>query len=284
MTAPSLPRALLALRWRTVLRAVAIGWLVFWWIWLQSQLGTSPEYDSDAYWGFALADLYTGTALGDRGAFLYSPWVAWGFAPFSALPYPAFYALLSAASMAALVWILGWELAAISLFALPISNEIARGNIHLLLGAAIVAGMRWPAAWAWVLLTKVTPGIGLAWFAFRREWRTLATAAGATMGLVAIGFAIDADLWTRWFGMLVANVGATGPNSLFEIPVLPRLAAAAVIIGLAAWRNRPAAIPVAAMLALPAVWVNSLAILVACWPLWRMQRASAPGAVAEVGR
>jgi len=276
MTGPDLPRLRRALRPRTVLRAIAIGWLIFWWIWLQSQLGRSPEYDADGYWGFALGDLYAGTQLGDRGAFLYSPLVAWLFAPFSALPYPAFYALLSGVNLIALTWMLGWELAAVSLFALPVSNEIARGNIHLLLAAAIVAGMRWPAAWAWVLLTKVTPGIGLAWFAFRREWRNLAVAIGVTGALVGIGFAIDPDLWTRWFTMLGTNVDAAPQTPIFEIPVLPRLAVAGAIIGLAAWRDRPAVIPVAAMLALPAVWVNSLAMLVACWPIWRMQRAAGP--------
>ena len=46
------------------------------------------------------------------------------------------------------------------------------GNIHLLLGAVIVAGFRWPWLWALPLLTKVTPGVGLLWFALRREWRT----------------------------------------------------------------------------------------------------------------
>lgn len=284
MTGPPILRPWHALRPRMVLRAVAIGWLVFWWIWLESQLGNSPEYDSDGYWGFALADLYTGVHLGAEGAFLYSPWVAWLLAPLSAIPYPVFYALLSAVNLAALAWMLGPELAALSLFALPVSNEIARGNIHLLLAAAIVVGFRWPAAWAWVLLTKVTPGIGLAWFAFRREWRALIIALGTTAGMVAVGIAIDPDLWARWFAMLTSNVDATRPNALFDLPVLPRLAVAGVLIGLASWRGRPAAIPLAAMLALPAVWVNSLSMLVACWPLWRMHSAAAARAGNEVAR
>jgi hypothetical protein len=68
--------------------------------------------------------------------------------------------------------------------------------------------------------------------------------------------------------MQLANAQAT-PPSLLEIPVLPRILAAVVVLGLGAWRNRPAIVPVAAMLALPAIWVNSLAILVAVVPLWR---------------
>jgi hypothetical protein len=48
-----------------------------------------------------------------------------------------------------------------------------------------------------------------------------------------------------------------------------RLSAAAELLGIGAWRNRPAIVPVAAMLALPAIWVNALAMLVAVISLWR---------------
>ena len=64
----------------------------------------------------------------------------------------------------------------------PVLFEFYLGNVHLLLALAIVLGFRWPAAWAFVLLTKITPGIGLLWFAVRREWRSLAIALGATAG------------------------------------------------------------------------------------------------------
>jgi hypothetical protein len=256
-------------RWRLVLRALAIGWLIFFWIWLIGFQSTFVEVDAEAYHGFELATLYQGVQLGDQDAFLYSPVVAWLFAPFSALPWEVFYAGLAAINLAALVWLLGWELAAVSLFALPVSNEVARGNIHLLLAVAIVAGFRYPAAWAWVLLTKVTPGIGLLWFAFRREWRRLAWTAGATVAIGVVSFAVTPDLWLRWFTMLAGNVETTRP-SVLEIPVLPRLALAVGLLGLGVRRDRPAMVPVAAMLALPAIWVNSLSMLVAVWPLWRL--------------
>lgn len=255
-------------RWRVVLRAVAVGWIIFFWIWLIGYQETFVEVDAEAYWGFDFGSLYRGVKLGDQDAFLYSPVVAALFAPLSLLPYEAFYAILAAVNLAALVWLLGWELAALSLFILPVSNEVARGNIHLLLAAAIVIGFRYPASWAWVLLTKVTPGIGLAWFAFRREWRSLALALLATGTITAISFVAAPDLWTGWFAMLADNADSTRP-SLFQIPVLPRLAAALVVLSVGAWRGRPAVVPVAALLALPAIWVNSLAMLVAVYPLWR---------------
>lgn len=257
---------------RLAVRAIAIGWLVFWWIWLQTVQGGFIETDAQAYWGYDLETLYGGVQLGDQGAFLYSPIVAWLFLPFSWMPYEGFYAILSAVNLAALAWLLGPGLAAVALFLQPVSNEIARGNIHLLLALAIVIGFRYPAAWAWVLLTKVTPGVGLLWFAFRREWRSMLSALASTAVIVAISFAIAPDLWLRWFAFLSENAESTRP-SFMEIPVLPRLLIAAALLALGAWRNRPAIVPVAAMLALPAIWMNALAMLVAVVPLWR----SAPG-------
>lgn len=258
-------------RWRPIrlgLRAVAAGWIVFFWIWLIGFQSSFVEVDAEAYWGIELGELYRGTQLGDQDAFLYSPAVAWLFLPFSWLPYEVFYAFLAAANLSALVWLIGPELAAVALLIQPVSNEVARGNIHLLLAVAIVVGFRYPAAWAWVLLTKVSPGVGLLWFAFRRDWRRLAHGLGWTALVVAISFLIAPELWSRWFAMLAANVGSTRPSFL-EIPVLPRLLAGAALLALGAWRNRPAIVPVVAMLALPAIWVNSLAMLVAIIPLWR---------------
>ena len=44
--------------------------------------------------------------------------------------------------------------------------ELSGGNIRLL-GVAAVIGFRRPP-WSFVILTKVTPGIGLLWFVVRR--------------------------------------------------------------------------------------------------------------------
>ena len=254
---------------RLGVRAVAVGWLVFWFVWLLQTRSTFVETDSQAYWGFDLSTLYRGVHLGDQGAFLYSPIVAQLFAPFSLLPYPVFYALLAAANMGALVYLLGVELAALSLFLVPVSNEIARGNIHLLLGVAIVVGMRRPAAWAVVLLTKVTPGVGLLWFAVRREWRALAVAIGTTAVLVVISLIFVPDLWRAWVTMLLSNSEATRPNAVLQVPVLPRLLVAGTLVAIGAWWDKPAIVPVAALIALPAIWVNSLSMLVAVVPLGR---------------
>ena len=52
-------------------------------------------------------------------------------------------------------------------------------------------GFRYPWTWGFVLLTKVTPGIGLLWFAVRREWRALAIALGVTGVIVAVSLVLD---------------------------------------------------------------------------------------------
>ena len=254
---------------KMVIRAVAVAWIVAWWVWLIGYQHTFTEVDAEAYWGLQLDGLYQGVRLGDQDAFLYSPAVALLFLPFSYIPYDVFYALFAAINLGALVYLLGWELAAVSLFIVPVSNEIARGNIHLLLGLAIVVGFRYPASWAWPLLTKATPGVGLLWFAVRREWRRLAVAIVVTGLVVAATFVLVPELWIRWFALLSGNADADHRTPITQVPLLPRLAIAAGVTVLAAWRGVPALVPVAAVIALPAIWVNSLSLLVAVVPLLR---------------
>src|SRR5690348_6311250 len=99
---------------------------------------------------------------------------------FTFLPWPVFAVAWAAFLFAVYLWMTGRRNWLPLLAFPPILFELSMGNIHLLLAAAIVLGFRWPAAWSFVLLTKVTPGVGLLWFAVRREWRSLAVALGAT--------------------------------------------------------------------------------------------------------
>ena len=261
-----------------MVRALALGWIMFFWLWLVGAQSSFGEVDAEAYWGFTLDELYRDVQLGDQDAFC-SPVVAYLFLPFSALPWEVFYAIPGggqpgragvdpAAGAGGAVALPG-----------PVSNEMARGNIHILIAAAIVLGFRYYGAWAWVILTKVTPGIGVLWFGVRREWRSLAIALGVTGAIVAVSFVLTPGLWFRWLEVLTASVEITRP-SVIEIPVLPRLAVAAILIAIAAHRSWYALVPVACLLALPAIWVNSLAMLVAVVPLWRYstvnRRAPAP--------
>ena len=79
-------------------------------------------------------------------------------------------------------------------------------------------GFRYPWTWAFVLLTKVTPGLGLVWFAVRREWRALAIALGVTAAIVAVSLVLDRQLWSEWISFLSATPEG-GSVAQFQIPV-----------------------------------------------------------------
>jgi hypothetical protein len=143
----------------------------------------------------------------------------------------------------------------------------------LLLAVAIVLGFRWPATWAFVLLTKVTPGIGLLWFAVRGEWRSLGIALGATLAIVTASAFLIPSAWAEWFSVLTTISGRDGTWAAVPIPFWLRLPAAVLVIVWGARTNRRWAVPVASMLALPALWYGGLSMLLAIIPLlgWRGQ-------------
>jgi hypothetical protein len=141
--------------------------------------------------------------------------------------------------------------------------ELAGGNIHLVLAAAIVLGFRWPAAWSIVLLTKVTPGIGLLWFVVRGEWRNLFIALGATALIVAVSFFIFPAAWFQWVEVLTRIAGRDGTWAAIPIPFLLRLPFAIALVVWGALTGRRWAVPVAGMLALPALWYGGLTMLLA---------------------
>jgi len=201
------------------------------------------------------------------GAFRYAPPLAMLMAPLGALPWPVVVAGWLALQLAALWYIgRGWALALI-VFP-PVWLDIVYGNINILLAAMIVAGFRQPAVWCFALLTKVTPGVGLLWFAVRREWRALAGAVLATAVLVVASVVImGPGPWEAWFAIALNRSGVAIPPDALPIPLLPRLALAAAIIAWAAYTDRRWLVPVGVTLAMPLLWVIGFAPLVACWAL-----------------
>jgi hypothetical protein len=227
-------------------------------------LGILPfAVDAHAYWASNPLDPYHDAVLSDFDAYFYSPAFTQAFGPLHALPWTWFAGLWTLLLVATLAWLSDRWLALVILLP-PVFIEIAVGNVHLLLAAAIVLGFRWPATWAFVLLTKVTPGIGLLWFVARREWRQLAIALGATAIVAGISFAIAPGLWSEWFSLLASRSAAPGGDLGFytAIPLLIRVPAAAVLIVWAARTDRPWIVPIAAVLALPVLWPNSYAVAV----------------------
>jgi hypothetical protein len=189
------------------------------------------------------------------------------FALARSLTWPAFWWLWSALLVATTVW-LGWRRTLLVLAFPPVALELYYGNVNLLVAAAIALGFRYPATWAFILLTKVTPGVGLLWFAVRREWRSLAIALGLTGVIVAVSFVVDAPLWPEWLSRMSED--APEPlGGLLAIPLWLRLPLAVVVVVWGARTNRKWTVPVAATLALPVLWIAGLSILAAIGALDR---------------
>jgi hypothetical protein len=217
-----------------------------------------PTADGLIYWAVDPADPYRNATVGAANAYLYSPAFAQVFWLIGRLPREVFIVGWTAFIAGVAIWLARPWPWALLILAVPVSQDVVIGNIHVLLAAAIVLGFRWPGTWAFVLLTKVTPGVALAWFVARREWRHLAIAVLATVAIAAVSFAIAPGVWGDWYRVLRSDGGNESSR------LIPRLAAAA---GIAAWgglTNRRWAVPLAAMLSLPVIWSDSFAMLLGC--------------------
>lgn len=233
--------------------------------------------DAHAYWAVDATDLYAGAELGATDAYLYSPAFAQATAPLRLLPFDAFRALWALLAIASLAAIGGLSLLA----APPVIEDLVRGNIHLFMSAAIVAGFRWPSAWAFVLLTKVSAGIGLLWFAARGEWVRLELAIGGSVVIVLLSVALGGiDPWREWVSVLVAGAASDRTFDYLGVappPLVVRLPVAALLVAWGARTDRRWTVPVSAMLALPVLWPSAFAMLAAAAILARpFARSSAP--------
>jgi glycosyl transferase family 87 len=232
--------------------------------------------DARCYYQATLADPYLHSSWNDPIAYVYSPAFLQLVTPLTALPWQAFMAVWTALLIAAVRFLTGPRLLAVGLLFPFTLMEVAGGNISLLLAVAIVVGFRWPAAWALVLLTKITPGIGLLWFVVRGEWRALAIALGATAAIAAISYATMPAAWSRWVEVIVDNAGKGGTWASVPIPLWIRLPAAAGLVVWGARTDRRWTVPVASMLALPALWYGGISMLLAVIPLLGPRRERPP--------
>ena len=208
-------------------------------------------YRADTYviwWAAHLPHgMYAGAwNAGDPLAYLYSPTLAQALWPTTLVPFMAVYLLWVAGETALLIWMAGPVLAFFGiLFVLPIQDEILSGNVNLALAAVAVLGFRHPALWSFAFLTKITPGIGVLWFAVRGEWRKLGIALGTTLTFVAVSAALAPDLWAQWIPRLIASPGSA------PFPVVPRLIIGAGLIAIGARHDWYWTVPFAAALVTP---------------------------------
>jgi Glycosyltransferase family 87 len=238
--------------------AVALAWI------LANPGGRGT--DAYSYWYWNPAEPYR-EAFGNVDAsfaFRYAPPIGLLLLPGHALSFPAFLWVWTAILIGALAWLCrSWTLAAVALY--PVLLEISVGNVHLLVAAAIVLGFRFPEAWSFVLLTKISPGVGLAWYAVRREWTNLARALGFTAAVAIVSFLVEPAWWSDWLTMLRSDIGLSGGTSV-PIPLVVRLPIALVLVAWGARTDRRWTVSAAAFLALPTIWPQGFAVLVGIVP------------------
>lgn len=255
--------------WRRIVRdgLVLLGVLAavgYWWY--LTSTGGDPV-DVRAYWIADPSDLYHGALSGQTtNAYLYSPafefvvgWWRW-------IPFDIFVAIWRAILLALLVWMAG-PFTIFVLFTVPVASEINAGNVQIMLAAAIVVGFRFPASWSFVLLTKLTPGIGLVWFAIRRRWRDLAIAFGVTAAIVAVSFVLHPDRWSDYVALLTR--GPSPGVAPYYLPLWVRLGPAVAFIVWGGVTSHRWPVVVGSTLALPVFYTISPAMLVGVLPFAR---------------
>ena len=170
--------------------------------------------------------------------------------------------------MLAIVAWLGSRWALVLLALPPVALELYHGNIHLLIAVAVALGFRFPWLWSFVLLTKITPGVGVLWFAVRREWRSLGWALGATVAVSVATAVIAPHYWSQFVDATLSNLNQ--PQYYSVPPPLPiRLPLAALLVIWGARTDRPWTVPIAATLGLPIIWPHGLTLALAAIPFLR---------------
>ena len=263
---PASPSAARDARVRRVLLAASVAAAAIVWAWVMVSPGSG--WDAHVYWSASLARPYESSVAGLPGAYLYSPVFRQVIEPLAVFPWPVFHGVWVALLLGAIV-LLGGPFAIFLLLNPLVLFELQAGNIHTLLALAIVVGFRYPASWVFVLLTKVTPGVGVLWFVVRREWRNLATVIGATAVVVALSFVLAPALWVEWLKSLLANAAipvSDYTGSIFG-PLWIRGPLAVVIVVWGALTNRRWSVPLAATVAIPLLALFNLTLLIAIVPL-----------------
>lgn len=244
---------------RRILSAISPALLIF--MLARIIIEHQPEFGDVYAYHRAWDGLYDG-GVGGAHAFLYSPAFAQAIWPLTLLPFPVFYAVLMAANVGALIYLVGWRWAGwVAALVYPVTLELAVGNIHLLLAASIVIALSHPGWWAVSLLTKVTPGVGLLY-----EWRQprrLLLGVLVTLGLAIVSALTVPHLWAEWFGLLASSSGTVDPWAFVDWPLRYRLPIAIAIVLLAGWKRWPWVVPVGVLLAMPVLWLGSLCLLLA---------------------
>lgn len=250
--------------------------------------------DAQLYWNLDLNQLYGEVWGEDAGAFyVYPPVLAQVMVVVRPIGWTLFVAvwtvvLFAATAYAGRMWALLLVLVGLAVFPFvgfdhPVQHPLLYpliGNIQPLLVAFVVASFRFPALWSVVLLTKIGPGVGILWFAFRREWRSFAIAVGSTAGILAVSWLIAPDLWLEFIAFAARNAGTVSPTEAIAIPFAVRLGMSVALVWWGARTDRRWVVPIAAGWAAIALYHWSFVEFWMAAPvLWAIDRRRAESSV-----
>ena len=242
-------------------------------------LGFTPlAQDAYVYHRASPGDLYD-FAWGN-GPYQYSPAFADALSLVAWMPLRAFTALFQLGLVLVLTaTIRGWAMPVLLIGYVTqvppfswVAGDIAMGNIHVLFGAIAVFGLRWPALWSFVILSKVTPGVGLVWFVARGEWRNLAIALSVTAGIAALSFLWLPGDWFAWARHLAAMSANPFPGPQLPVPLWVRLLTGAALVWWGGRTDRPWTVPLAVGWCIPIPYTTMVATMVAA--SWYLRRSS----------
>ncbi len=239
----------------------------------------SAPQDEHAYW-LAAHRLIDGLPLYDPTATSVTPYAYWYPPPFAQVLVPvaailpstvfdiAWIGLLLICVLALAAWrpVVGLAFVAY----LPVAVELWFLNVHLVLALLIVLALRrCPWLFAIGAAIKLAPGLGILYLLVRRRWRDAAIAVGVGLVILAVSVALGPTAWSGF----IATVQARGPgdiSGLLPVPYIVRLVLA-VIVTVAAGLVRPRIgeplLVVAITLALPTLWLDAFATLIALVPI-----------------
>ena len=239
----------------------------------------SAPQDEHAYW-LAAHRLIDGLPLYDPTATSVTPYAYWYPPPFAQVLVPV--AAILPSTVFDIAWIglllicvlalAGWRpVVGLAFVAyLPVAVELWFLNVHLVLALLIVLALRrWPWLFAIGAAIKLAPGLGILYLLVRRRWRDAAIAVGVGLVVLAVSVALGPTAWSGF----IATVQARGPgdiSGLLPVPYIVRLVLA-VIVTVAAGLVRPRIgeplLVVAITLALPTLWLDAFATLIALVPI-----------------
>ena len=249
------------------LAVFAVAWLVALGFVAVTTHASPALRDARVYWEAWHGPVYA-------GGFVYPSAGALLFVPAAILPWPAFAALwtgILVVSGAWLLWPLPMRLRLPLLVAL--AATFAWGNAATLLAVALALAVRWPAAWAALAWTKVTPAVGLVALVRQRRWRDLGVAVGlcAAVGVAVLVLASGAI--GDWLAQLMRHPEIPS-YYLAVLPFVPPLWARLALAAAVAWwgASRPWTLVVAAALATPDLSVATCGLLAAAPRLLQHER------------